>query len=68
MFDPLFQRAGSLWQEIIDFVATAEDSIATALESYTAQQLIRSPHLDSSQRKLLIHRFVVEGEIEDKPP
>jgi hypothetical protein len=68
MFDPLFQWAGSLWQEIIDFVATAEDLIATALESYTAQQLIRSPHLDSSQRKLLIHRFVVEGEIEGKTP
>lgn len=66
MFDPLFQRAGSLWQAIIEFVQTAEGSLATALETYTAQQLMRSPQLDASQRKLLIHRFIVEGEIEGK--
>jgi hypothetical protein len=66
MFDPLFQRAASLWETIIDFVQTAGDPIATALETYTAQQLIRHPQLDASQRKLLTHRFVVEGKIKDR--
>jgi hypothetical protein len=67
MFDPLFSRAGILWAEIIDFIQTAEGSVATALETFTARQLIRNPQLDPGQRKLLIHRFAIEGEIEDKP-
>jgi hypothetical protein len=68
MFDPLFSRAGVLWLGIIDFIETAQGSVATALESFTARQLIRNPQLDPGQRKLLIHRFAIEGEIEGKTP
>jgi hypothetical protein len=68
MFDPLFSRAGILWAAIINFIQTAEGSVATALETFTARQLIRNPQLDAGQRKLLIHRFAIEGEVEDQTP
>ncbi len=68
MFDPLFARAGILWSEIISFIQTAEGSTATALETFTAQQLIRHPQLDAGQRKLLTYRFAIEGEIDAQTP
>jgi hypothetical protein len=68
MFDPTFARAGVLWTAIIEFIQTAEGEVATALESYTAKQLIRNPQLDAGQRKLLVHRFAIEGEVEGKAP
>ena len=68
MFDPLFARAGVLWSAIIDPIQTDRGSVATSLESYTARQLIRSPQLDPGQRKLLIHRFAIEGEVDGKTP
>ena len=68
MFDPLFARAGWLWSEIIEFIQTATGDVANSLESYTARQLIRSPQLDPGQRKLLIHRFAIEGEIDGRSP
>lgn len=64
MFDPLYCRAGSLWASIIEFIETADGNVATALESFTARQLIRTPQLDPGQRKLLIHRFAIEGEVD----
>jgi hypothetical protein len=63
MFDPQFARAGILWTEIIDFIQTAEGSVATALETFTAKQILRHPQLDAGQRKLLTHRFAIEGKI-----
>jgi hypothetical protein len=68
MFDPTFARAGVLWTAIIEFIQTAEGEVATALESYTAKQLIRNPQLDAGQRKLLVHRFAIEGEVAGKAP
>jgi hypothetical protein len=68
MFDPLFARAGVLWTAIIEFIQTAEGNVATGLESFTARQLIRNPQLDSGQRKLLVHRFAIEGEVDGKTP
>ncbi|WP_310423541.1 hypothetical protein [Chamaesiphon sp. VAR_48_metabat_135_sub] len=68
MFDPIFARAGVLWTEIIEFIQIAEGSVAVALESYIARQLIRNPQMDSGQRKLLVHRFAIEGEIDSKTP
>jgi hypothetical protein len=68
MFDPTFARAGVLWTAIIEFIQTAEGEVATALESYTAKQLIRNPQLDPGQRKLLVHRFAIEGEVAGKAP
>ncbi len=68
MFDPTFTRAGVLWTAIIEFIQAAEGTVATALERYTAKQLIRNPQLDAGQRKLLVHRFAIEGEIDGKAP
>jgi hypothetical protein len=68
MFDPTFARAAILWTAIIESIQTAEGSIATALERYVAKQLIRNPQLDPGQRKLLVHRFAIEGEVDGKLP
>ena len=66
MFDPLFARAGVLWSEIIELIQGR--GMAASLESYTAQQLTRNPQLDPGQRKLLVHRFAIEGEVDGKTP
>jgi hypothetical protein len=68
MFDPLFVRAGELWSAIISFIELDRSSMATSLESFTARQLMRNPQLDSGQRKLLVHRFAIEGEVDGKTP
>ncbi len=68
MFDPLFVRGGILWSEIINFIQMAEGSVATALETFTAQQLILHPQLDAGQRKLLTHRFAIEGKVAAQTP
>jgi hypothetical protein len=68
MFDPTFARAGILWTAMIEFIQTAEGSIAVQLESFVARQLIRNPQLDPGQRKLLAHRFAIEGEVDGKAP
>ncbi len=68
MFDPLFIHAGQLWRSVISSIDITVPHIALAFESYTARQLQRSPQLDSSQKKLLIHRFAIEGEIDGKTP
>jgi hypothetical protein len=68
MFDPTFTRAGVLWTAIIELIQTAEGTVAVGLESYIAQQLRRNPQLDPGQRKLLVHRFAIEGEVQGKTP
>jgi hypothetical protein len=68
MFDPQFSRAGILWTEIVNFIQTAEGSVATALETFTAKQIIRHPQLDAGQRKLLTHRFAIEGKVGKQTP
>ncbi|WP_373540826.1 hypothetical protein [Chamaesiphon sp.] len=68
MFDPLFVRAGELWVMIIDSIEQDRSSMATSWERFTARQLTRNPQLDSGQRKLLVHRFAIEGEVDGKTP
>jgi hypothetical protein len=68
MFDPLFARAGVLWSAIIESIQSSEGNMAAGLESFNARQLIRSPQLDAGQRKLLPHRFAIEGEVDGKSP
>jgi hypothetical protein len=68
MFDPLFARSGVLWSAIIESIQAPEGNIAAGLENFSARQLIRSPQLDAGQRKLLAHRFAIEGEIQGKSP
>jgi hypothetical protein len=68
MFDPLFIRAGQLWRSLIESIEQGGEDIVTALTSFTATQLRRNPQLDSGQRKLLVHRFAIEGRIQNKTP
>lgn len=68
MFDPTFARAGVLWTAMIEFIQAAEGSVAVSLENFVARQLIRNPQLDGGQRKLLVHRFAIEGEVDGKAP
>jgi hypothetical protein len=67
MFDPLFSRAGWLWSAIIELIQ-ATPGMASSLESFTAQQIARHPQLDPGQRKLLPHRFAIEGEVDGHHP
>ncbi len=68
MFDPLFIRAGQLWRSLIESIEHGDEDTATALTSFIATQLRRNPQLDSGQRKLLVHRFAIEGRIHKKTP
>jgi hypothetical protein len=68
MFDSLFIRAGELWRSLIESIEAGDGNISTALEIYTAKQLKRNPQLDSGQRKLLVHRFAIEGQIHNRTP
>ena len=68
MFDPVFIRAGELWRYLIKSIESDDAQVATALKSFTAIQLRRNPQLDSGQRKLLVHRFAIEGKIENQTP
>jgi hypothetical protein len=68
MFDPQYVRAGRLWSELIDSIEAAGGNMAASLESFSAKQLIRNPQLDAGQRKLLIHRFAIEGRVDGKSP
>ncbi len=68
MFDPLFIHAGELWRSLIDSTEGDNGDISTAFATYTAKQLKRNPQLDSGQRKLLLHRFAIEGQIQNKTP
>jgi hypothetical protein len=68
MLDSLFARAGVLWSAIIESIQSSEGNMAAGLESFNARQLIRSPQLDAGQRKLLPHRFAIEGEVDGKSP
>ncbi len=68
MFDPLFIRAGQLWRSLIDSIEHGDENTATALTSFTTSQLRRHPQLDSGQRKLLVHRFAIEGQIQNQTP
>jgi hypothetical protein len=68
MLDPLFARAGVLWSAIIESIQASEGNMAASLESFNARQSIRNPQLDAGQRKLLTHRFAIEGEVDGKSP
>jgi hypothetical protein len=68
MLDSLFIRAGQLWRSLIESIEHGDENISTALTSFTTSQLRRNPQLDSGQKKLLVHRFAIEGQIHDRTP
>lgn len=59
--DSILQRAGELKQALSDYVLDAEGELATALESFSAEQMKRSKQQDMYQRSLVVDRFIAEG-------
>ena len=60
-------RAHELKLALIDFVLDAEDELATALETYAAEQSRRGSG-DSKQQDFIIDSFAIEGKVGDKTP
>jgi hypothetical protein len=60
-------RAHELKLALIDFVLDAEEELATALETYAAEQSRRGSG-DSKQQDFIIDSFVIEGKVGDKAP
>jgi len=60
-------RAHELKLALTDFVLDAEGELATALETYAAEQSRRGSG-DSKQQDFIIDSFVIEGKVGDKTP
>lgn len=65
--DAILEHSRELKQVLIEFVLEAEGELATALESYAAQES-RRERQDIAQRDLVIDSFLTEGKVEDKTP
>ncbi|PSB15782.1 hypothetical protein C7B65_23495 [Phormidesmis priestleyi ULC007] len=66
--DSILERANELKQALTDFVLDAEGDLATALETYTAEQLARSQQKDRKQQDLAVDAFLSAGQVGDKTP
>jgi hypothetical protein len=66
--DKALQRAQELKEELTDFVLDAEDDVAVALETFSAEQLTRSQQQNMHQRMMVVDRFIVEGSVAEKTP
>lgn len=71
MVEAILKRAADLKQQAKDFVLSAEGDLATALESYSAEQLARmnrSQGKGGSQTDLVIDLFLMDGSVDQKSP
>ncbi len=69
--DSILERANELKQALTDFVLDAEGDLATALETYTAEQLARasqSQQKDRKQQDLVVDTFLTTGQVSNKTP
>ncbi|MCY7274609.1 MAG: hypothetical protein LH702_12965, partial [Phormidesmis sp. CAN_BIN44] len=69
--DSILERASELKQALTDFVLDAEGDLATALETYTAEQLARasqSQQKDRKQQDLVVDTFLTAGQVGSKTP
>ncbi len=69
--DSILERASELKQALTDFVLDAEGDLATALETYTAEQLARasqSQQKDRKQQDLVVDTFLTAGQVGNKTP
>ena len=66
--DSILERANELKQALTDFVLDAEGDLATALETYTAEQLARSQQKDRKQQDLAVDAFLSAGQVGEKTP
>ncbi|MEA5603156.1 hypothetical protein [Nostoc sp. UHCC 0252] len=65
--DVILERSHQLKQALVDFVLDAEGELATALETYAAEQMRRGSG-DSTQQDLIIDSFLTAGKVGDKSP
>lgn len=61
-------RAKELKEALTDFVFDAEDELATALESFSAEQLSQKQQIDMHRRDFVVDRFLIEGQIGEQSP
>lgn len=66
--DAILDRARELKQLLVDFVLDADGELATALESFSAEELAKAPNQGIQQQNLVIDRFLTEGEAAGKTP
>jgi len=66
--DSVLQRSKTLKQALTDFVLDTDGDLATALETFSAEQLTRSQQQNMHQRTLVIDRFIAEGEVGQQTP
>ncbi|MGV0024158.1 hypothetical protein [Phormidesmis priestleyi] len=64
----ILERTRALKQGLTDFVYDAEGDLATALETFTAEQLAKSQQKDTKQRDLVVDTFITAGRIGEKTP
>lgn len=62
------KRAAELKQALLDFVLDADGALATALESFSADQLSGPQQQGMNSRELVIHRFLTEGVVDASTP
>jgi hypothetical protein len=62
------RRAKALKRALEDFVLDAEDELATALESFSANQLSQAQQTDLNRRDLVIDRFITDGLVGHQTP
>jgi hypothetical protein len=66
--EAIFQRAAELKQALTDFVLDAEGELATALETFSAEQLAKLPQQGGQQQAMVIDRFLTEGKVGTQSP
>lgn len=66
--DEILARSRELKQALTDFVLDAEGELATAMESFVAEQLSKSQSKDRKQQDLAVDIFLTRGQIGTKPP
>ncbi len=69
--DPILETAKNLHAELLDFILSAEDDLATALETFSAEQLAKfsqSQYQGTSQNEMVVSMFINEGVVNDKTP
>jgi hypothetical protein len=60
-------RAKELKEALTDFVFDAEDELAIALETFSAEQLSQKQQIDMHRRDFVVDRFLTEGLGEQSP-
>jgi len=66
--EAILERSRELKEALTDYVLDADGEVAIALETFSADQLAKSPQQGVQQQNLVIDRFLTEGKVGDKTP